>query len=412
MNKKINAIAKNDYVVAVVCKILGVLLTILYSALSARYLGAALKGEVAYMSGYATIISIILTVGVHQAYPYYRKQSGNADIKNAFMNSVLFMIFVYYVICGLLSLFFADNQSIMVIMLLSPILAYSRISGYVYLVEAPTKRNVLYLIIEVVQIVYVLFLFLFLKRNLIIGISVMCFVDVVLSICYTSKMKIKISIKNIDLVFLKKLIAYGYRIDVLMLKEFENVNFAQIGVYSIGVTLAEKVLLIPEAVKDILLSKLAKGAEDETVAKVMRLCMPICLFTFIGILVLGQPFINILYGSEFKNAYSVTVITMFGVIAIMFYKMITVYNIVNKKQNFNLVVLLSSIAINVVMNILLIPKMNIIGAAIATVISYVYCAIVFLIYFSRRTKIKMCDLILINKSDVMLLKGFIHKKRS
>lgn len=424
MNKGLISIVKNDYIITVACKVFGVLIAILYSSLSARYLGAELKGEIAYINGYTSIISIILTLGVHQAYPYFRKQNGNSDIKNAFMNCVLFMCIFYLLIVSCFCVLSKCNYNTILIALLSPLLAYSRIVGYVYLVESPAKKNLTYLFVEFLQVIYVLLLLLFAQRNLILGISIFVFLDLILSISYTVKLKLKFKPSNLDPKFLWKIISYGilpmislltstlnYRIDVLMLHEYNNVLLSDIGIYSIGVSLAERVLLVPEAIKEILLSKLAKGAHEETVAKVMRMCMPICLIILLGILILGQPFINFLYGSEFENSYTITVITMFGVTAIMFYKMIATYNIVNKKQLFNLIFLISSIVVNIIMNSILIPMYSITGAAISTVISYIYCAIVFLTYFSRRTGIKMRNLIFINKNDLDIIRNFLSKRR-
>ena len=60
----------------------------------------------------------------------------------------------------------------------------------------------------------------------------------------------------------------NYRIDILMLDDIFHISTAEIGVYSVGVALAEKIWLIPDATKDILMSKLSNGSNSEEVAKV------------------------------------------------------------------------------------------------------------------------------------------------
>lgn len=420
----IKKVIKNDYMVAIICKVLSVLIGVLYSSISARYLGSVVKGEVAYITSIVSIISIIMTLGVHQAYPYYRKQSQDDSLVSPFMNNVIAMMLVYVIGSIAIGCFCSHNATVCYILLLSPIFAYSRIVGYVYLVEHASKRNVIATIISILRTAFVFILFIFTESNLFFGISILMFAEVIMAIIYTVKLRFKLDISQVKVSFLKKIILYGiipmisllastlnYRVDVLMLGNFASISLGEIGIYSIGVGLAEEVILIPETVKEILLSKLSKGSKEAEVARVMRICTPICMGMFVAIIIFGRFVIAVLYGSEFYSAYSVTVITMFGVIAIMYYKMIATYNIVNKKQLFNLIVLLSSICVNVIVNLFLIPKYGIIGASIATVVSYTYCAIVFLTYFSRVSEIKMRDLIFINRSDLELIRMMLGKNK-
>ena len=49
----------------------------------------------------------------------------------------------------------------------------------------------------------------------------------------------------------------NYRIDVLILKSYPQITSSQLGVYSIGISLADKIVLIPDTLKGILASKLS-----------------------------------------------------------------------------------------------------------------------------------------------------------
>ena len=125
---------------------------------------------------------------------------------------------------------------------------------------------------------------------------------------------------------------------------------------------------------------------------------------------LGQPFIDFIYGAQYADAYMVTVIIMFGICAMMFHKMVEIYNIVNHRQSFTLMVLITSTILNVALNLYLIPRYAIIGAAVATGASDVYCAAVCLTDFSRRTKIKIRDMIFIKREDIKAMKTLFGKK--
>ncbi len=59
MNKSGENLLKNPYVFSVVTKICIVLLGFIYTVLQSRYLGAALKGDVAYISSITSITAIV-----------------------------------------------------------------------------------------------------------------------------------------------------------------------------------------------------------------------------------------------------------------------------------------------------------------------------------------------------------------
>ena len=93
------------------------------------------------------------------------------------------------------------------------------------------------------------------------------------SVYFTYKLHFNFSLKYIHKELIVELLKFGffpmlallltslnYKIDIIMLNMSRNITMAQIGVYSIGVALADKTVYIPDAVKEILLSKLAKGS--------------------------------------------------------------------------------------------------------------------------------------------------------
>lgn len=417
----IKRICKNEYLVGIVLNVANLFVNILYSALIARYLGAAIKGETAYISSVAGIVSTILMFAMHQTYAFYRKNDEN--IKDKYMTN-LFVVFGVYIAIGAgVSLFYFNDITMLATVAFSVLGAYVGIVNYVYLIEHSVKRNFVMFVVNWVHIAYVILLMIFTKPNLFWGITNLMFVELALSVMCTIKLKVKFSVKNIDMRFILKTFKFGivpmltimasrlnYNMDVLMLKAFPNVHIEDIGVYSLGLMLAQKVLIIPDTLKGILLSRLAKGRTADEVARVMRMCLPVCIMMIGGLALLGQPVIDLIYGPEYKNAYDITMITMFGVCALMFYNMIETYNVVNKKQHFTLIVLVSSIVVNFVLNYILIPKYASIGAAFATFVSYVYCAGTLMIIFAWHTKIKFRKLLFVTSEDIAMIRNLFSRK--
>ena len=86
MIKKTKSILLNEYVFSVFTKMISIMLGMIQSILIARYLGAELKGVNAYISSVVSVGSIIITFGIHQAYPYFRQKYGKEKIYNEYLS--------------------------------------------------------------------------------------------------------------------------------------------------------------------------------------------------------------------------------------------------------------------------------------------------------------------------------------
>lgn len=421
MIAKIKRILSNWYVFSIVSKISLVLIGILYSALTARYLGTELKGETAYISSVVGTIGIFTSFGLHQAYPYYRKTFGKQNIVSKYMSNIVLLHAFYLLICIIIACFVGSIETI-VIALCVPFASYYRIASYVATIEAPNRIQLLGVIIEIVEIIVILILLFTVPANFLIAILILVAKEIIMSFIFTFKIGGAINVRNIDLKFLLEMGKYGffpmislllstmnYRVDTIMMKHMDCITVSQLGVYSIGIALANKVLLIPDAVKTILLAKLSRDKGPDEVAMATRFCLPVELFTCLGIIVLGRPFINFLYGGAYAGAYEVTVATMVGIVAIMYYQMIATYNNVNRMQKINIVLLSAAVVANVVMNYILLPILNIVGGAIASTISYTLCAVLFISYFKKKTNVRIMDMFIINRNDMNSIKSILRK---
>ena len=423
MKSKLLGIFKNPYVFSVISKITLVVLGFLYTVLMSRYLGASLKGDVAYITSVTSITCIIFGCGVHQAYPYFKKKTG-ADVAPIFMRLAVEMLAVYLILAAALTLLLRADVSLGCILMLTPIFVYNRIVSYICMVENPNRKNLVDLIAAFLEVVFIVVLWLLVKPTLLIGAMIYLFKDIFLSCVYTWRMRnaLKTHVKS-RLSVMLEILKFGffpmmmllmstlnYRVDVIMLKA--SVSSAEVGIYSVGVMLAERVWLIPDALKEVMISNLAKGKGAEEVSFVIRLCNSSCILVVAFIIALGRPFINLFFGAEYSSAYTVTIVILAGVLFMVYYKLIYAYNVVHGKQKESIVFLFISVVCNLTANALLIPRFGNIGAALASIISYAAAAFLFSMRFSRETGTRMRDMLLINRSDLVRLKlRFQNNKR-
>lgn len=420
MHNKLKIPAKNVYLVSIVTRVLMVGIGFLYSVLLARYLGSELRGQLSYINTITAITVIVFSFGMHQAYPYYKKQK-TSGIESTYTHIclIVFMLYLLLAFCLVMLLrVWGIDRRVMIAILLTPLLTFSKLITYQVMIENPNRKNLWEIVCEIAEVIALLFLLLFCKRALVYALLVIVGKNIMACSYYLRYLHADLRIRASDFSMLKKFAAFGflpmisllmnnlnYRIDVLMLGS--AVSDQSIGVYAVGIQIAEKVWLISEAMRDVLFSKLIKGKDAEEVNKVIRICFAISALVDLCIIALGKPFIAICYGAEYVNAYYPLVIVLFGTLVMVFYKIIQAYNVVHKKQNINFVFLAISVVVNVVMNLLLIPVLEVNGAAVASLISYAICATLFLLEYMHTTRSSLRDVVLLKKEDIALvLKAF------
>ena len=328
------------------------------------------------------------------------------------MNAVrLVYIVAFLVICSV-ALFISDLE-IRAALVLIPIMGFADVLAYVCMIETPNIRNRWWTIIYIIDLLLVVTLMLFTKANLLWAVLTLSFADVLKIFVYSILMGKRFNLNKKSFRLIKEMLLFGffpmlallmttlnYRIDVIMLRMFSNISKAQIGVYSIGINVAERIVLIPDTLKGILASKLSKGANEEEVSKVSRLCFLASAVMCALVLAVGYWGISILYGSEYEGAYPILVISAGGAIFIGFFKLIAQYNIINGKQIYNVIILSVSIVFNIVGNLVFIPIWDTEGAAIATGIGHFVCGIIFVSWFCKKTNTPLKDMFIVRKNEL------------
>lgn len=425
-DKKIfSNIVNNDYVFSVVARVIGVVLGVVLSIMTARYFGPELKGVTTVIGNDIIFYASFLGLGIYVAYPFFKKQEG--DIYRLFINNVSSLYLVYQTLAVLVcvtALIFKTNILTVVAIALLPISVYVKQLNYVVLIEYPRRRNSNAIFISIAELFVISICILFFKPNRNVAIAYVCLLQLVGLILSFINLHVRPSSIKFDFSQLGKYTKFGYiqmfviicmtinyNIDIQMMKHYDNVTLADIGIYGVGVALAQKIWLIPDAMKDILLSKLVKGKKEDEVARVIRLNVFVTILGVIFLALIGKPLILILYGSSFKDAYMVLLLMILGVVGMIYYKMVYSYNISQGKRLVNLYFLGGAAVIHTLLNFIAIPMYGMWGALVSTVISYNLCGIAFMVYFNKKSGIPYNRLIFVQKQDVEDIKYYFNKSK-
>lgn len=416
MNKNI---LKNEYFFTFINKISTIVLGLLTTAFINRYAGAALKGEYVVLLNILNIVSVVANLGMYQAYPYY-KRKGEADTLKRFVNIFYYQFILYSIVFLIVALLSKSNLTTLIFFML-PFAVLTNQINFIMMVENINYKNSINIIVTFIKFIVAVFTYVFLPKMLIVLVLNLLLYDVLIIVFYLIKLKVGLSLKYISVKFTIAIIKFGfiamitsllvnlnYKLDVLMLNNY--VSSSLVGIYSVGVTLAEFGWLIPDTFKEVLFSKTAKSDSIQSIIY----CLKISFYSIIAAIVLvvsiGKIFIKIMYGNEFLNSYLVTVILFLGIPAMAWFKIISTLYLAQGKRYFYLLTLLASVIANALANLILIPKFSIYGAAMASVISYTVCGGVFLVDFCSEYKINIIEIFKITKKNVTDLKKMIKIK--
>lgn len=193
----------------------------------------------------------------------------------------------------------------------------------------------------------------------------------------------------------------NYRLDMLLIAFFMSATF--VGYYSIAVTLAEALWYLPGSVGVIIVARtsgLSKEELNRTTPQICRNTLFITILCALALAVLGKPIITLLFGSAFLPALEPLWVLLPGIVAFSICKVLSNEIIMRGKPIINIIAVVISLVINASLNILLIPRMGISGAALASTISYSVTASIVLGFYLRISRNRLFDTIIVKPGDL------------
>ena len=152
----------------------------------------------------------------------------------------------------------------------------------------------------------------------------------------------------------------------------------------------------------LLIPRVASGngsyGEDLTI-KVFRNTFWIMSVGALGLMFLSNLLVSLLYGNAFLPTVAPMKVLLPGIVMMGSGGCLSQYFIATGHVTETNYVFGSSVFLNIFLNILMIPKFGIVGAAIATTITYTASTLVLGFIFVKGTNTKLKDLVLLKKSD-------------
>ncbi len=416
-----NKVAKNAFWI-IGCRIVQSVLTLVINMLTARYFGPSNYGLISYAASIVTFLTPIMNLGLTGI--LVNELVKRPEKEGEILGTSLVLALISSFLCiGSIAAFVTvanpnEKDTLIVCTLYSIVLIFQALELIQYWFQAKywakyTSLTVLfaYIVVSVYKII------LFITQKSIYWFAVSnafdyALISVILLIIYRRKrgQKFKFSLKTAKhlLQQSKYYIVSGIMITVfaqtdrIMLKSM--INNSEVGFYSAAVAIASLTSFVFVAVIDsfrpLVLENKTKSQEkfEESVISLYSIVVYLAIFASVGIFILSELLIRLLYGESYLPANTMLRIVIWYTTFSYFGGAKDVWFLAENKQKYLVVTNFTGAILNIVLNLILIPRFKGEGAAVASLITQFF------------TNIGMCCIIPDLRRTVVLLVKSLNPK--
>jgi len=174
------------------------------------------------------------------------------------------------------------------------------------------------------------------------------------------------------------------RVDVFMIA-YMLADPVQVAFYAVAANAVQRLKLVPESISKALFPQLAGTSPERSgplAARVLRHSSLWVGISVVGLVGAGPFLLPWMYGPEYVNSVRPFLVLLPGMALLTVYRVLARYFIALGRQRVPIATQLVSLSLNVGLNLVLIPRLGIAGAAVASLGSYALEGV--LIYFAFR----------------------------
>jgi O-antigen/teichoic acid export membrane protein len=202
-------------------------------------------------------------------------------------------------------------------------------------------------------------------------------------------------------------IQLNFRIDILLLRELSTLE--EVGFYSLGVSIAEKLWQLPYAIGIVLMSRTAnatdQGAINTTTAKLVRVSLIIGLLASAVMIVVAPFVVPAIWGQKFAPSILVIQYILPGILFISVFRILSSRLSGIGLPQITIYVFLPSLVVNILLNLLWIPAYGAFGAVLATNVSYTLGTLAYIFVYAKIVKMPVLEIFAFRKSDFDFIKA-------
>ncbi len=433
-----NSISKNS-TITFLSQILTFILGFVTSIILARTLGPKGKGIYALIILIPTLMLKLGSLGIENANVYFTGSKkykiddivSNSLLSSILLGSILFLLFFTIYPLAIFQNFLKSNQLndiyLCLAVLAVPFLLFSGFLESILLGKEKiiifNKINILKTVFNLMVIIILLFIFkqgvfgviiAYLLTSIFFTLLVILFIIkyTKINISYNRKLFKDIISYGIKAYFSNLITFLNYRLDMLLVAIF--LGPIEVGYYSMAVMIVEKIWMLPGSIATVLfprISSIENTKANKLTPRVARHTFFITLIISLILAVFAKPLIGILFGDVFLPSVMPLLILLPGIIAFSYPKILCADLAGRGKPIYSLYASVISLGVNIPLNLWLIPRWGISGAAFATSVAYIIGALVVIAAFIKVSGESWGEILIIKKIDFQDYKNILYKIR-
>ena len=196
----------------------------------------------------------------------------------------------------------------------------------------------------------------------------------------------------------------NYRADILLVSFF--LTQLEVGWYYVCVIIGERLLFLTQATSTILFPSASNSEEQlEKTPILSRLNFAVVFVAAFVVGISAYWLIPFLFSEQYINSVLPLIILLPGIISLSVSKILSADFVSRGLPQYSLYVSLLNFCLNFILNIILIPKIGIAGAALSSTFSYTAALFLQVYFYQSLTHIKLTELLLIRSGDFKKLKN-------
>lgn len=405
-----------DYASTAAKKASAIVFGLISAMLLARYLGPEDRGNYAIIVSFSAILFSILNFGVSNYYAHERRQKGHS-LASSYVR-YFFALFAVVLSAGFVWMASSEGPNLYAIGTLLAAFSLLRMQTQSVLLVEDIRGATRAAIMGSASEAFILLLcYLLFDRYVVLAVSALVAKELVILSASTvrlrrfageqgsiwpigAKLLTDGKLTSVLMAFtLTALITINYKADTLVMA-FLGLPAAQIGIYALGVTIAEYLWIVSDIFKDVQISRTARGGTADGVAWAIRMAVALTLVAYASFLIVGWFLISLVFGDAFSQSYFITLAMLMATIFMVPCKIIGIYYISLGRFSVYLKIMAVAVAVNLGLNLALIPAFGIFGAVVASIASYGVAGAWMLMDFAAVTSVPVRQVLLIRPADI------------
>lgn len=192
----------------------------------------------------------------------------------------------------------------------------------------------------------------------------------------------------------------NYRLDVYLVALFLTTE--EVAFYGVAFALAEIAWFLPNAAGTVLFPRLSNAPLEDVhrlTARASRVILALTALTALAV-ALASALVPVVYSRPYWRSIPPLLILLPGVVMMTMHKLLGRNFASRDRQQFTVIASTVAFALILLLDVLLIPRLGVEGAALASSIGYLAAAVTLIIFFLRDSGLRPAEVLLIRREDL------------